>query len=251
MKYKWLCCLLFLSFQTFADAKTNRPTDTLKKQYQFASIQYLVEQEVGKMVLPQIYKNLNIDITVTPLPAPRAQSVANSGMMSGEIMRIWGYGEENKNTIRVPTPYYYLETMAFTLVDKTIDIISKVDLAQYRIAKVRGVKHTDKITKGLNNVYETTSTENMFKLLLSGQVDVALTNTLDGALMIKKGHFHSITPQSKPLAFYPLYHYVHQRDKILVEVIDQEIIRLQQNGQLAVMVKKAENVLIDMNTTSK
>ncbi|TWX56179.1 hypothetical protein [Colwellia hornerae] len=36
--------------------------------YNFASIELLIEQEVGRIVLPQIYKNIGIDITITPLP---------------------------------------------------------------------------------------------------------------------------------------------------------------------------------------
>lgn len=251
MKYLWFICTFFFSVHAFASTQKNKPIKGLKKQYQFASIQYLIEQEVGRLVLPQIYKSLDINISITPLPAQRAQHVANTGIMSGEIMRIWEYGVENQSTIRVPTPYYYLETMAFTLKGKTIDITNKSELALYRIAKVRGVKHTDKITKSLEHVYEANSTENMFKLLITGQVDVALTNTLDGILMIEKGQFTNIAPQSSPLAYFPLYHYINERDIELVDIIDQEIIRLQQNGQLKSMVKQAENHLIDINTQRK
>jgi ABC-type amino acid transport substrate-binding protein len=88
---------------------------------------------------------------VTPFPGNRAQYAADSGMQDGEIMRIATYGNEALNTIRVPTPYYYLETMPFVLKNSDIVINSKQDLAQYRVAKIRGVKHTNNITKGLKN----------------------------------------------------------------------------------------------------
>ena len=73
-------------------------------------IEYLIEQEVGRLVLPQIYKNIGIDISIEPLPAQRAQYAARTGSKDGEIMRIWTYGDENLTTIRVPTAYYFLET---------------------------------------------------------------------------------------------------------------------------------------------
>lgn len=70
---------------------------------------------MGRIVLTQVYKNIGINITISPLLGKRVQCSANSGIKDGEIMRIWTYGEENLNTIRVPTPYYYLETMPFVL----------------------------------------------------------------------------------------------------------------------------------------
>ncbi|WP_238937617.1 hypothetical protein [Pseudoalteromonas sp. S16_S37] len=36
--------------------------------YHFASINYLIEQEVGRIVISEIYQQLGIDIIITPLP---------------------------------------------------------------------------------------------------------------------------------------------------------------------------------------
>jgi hypothetical protein len=145
-----------------------------------ASIELLIEQEVGRIVLPKFYQNIGITVEVTPLPGKRAQHAANSGYQDGEIMRIWSYGEEALNTVRVPTHYYYLETMPFVLKSSGIVIESRQDLAKYRIAKIRGVKHTNNITKGFSKLYDMNSTEKMFKLLLNNKVDEVLTNTIDG-----------------------------------------------------------------------
>ena len=84
-----------------------------KEKYSFVSIENLIEQEIGRIIIPKIYQKLNIDVDISSKPAKRAQAYATSGKKDGEIMRIWTYGVENKTTIRVPTPYYKLETMAF------------------------------------------------------------------------------------------------------------------------------------------
>jgi ABC-type amino acid transport substrate-binding protein len=215
--------------------------------YQFASIEYLIEQEIGRIVLPKIYKNIGIDIVVVPLPGQRAQFEANVGIKDGEIMRIWTYGDENKQSIRVPTPYYYLETMAFILKDSQIDIRNKDDLKKYRLAKVRGVKHTNNITKGLSNVYEMNSTENMFRMLNNGKIDVVLTNTLDGNLVLKRLGFDNIVSINKPLAVLPLYHYVFEKHKVMVPLIDSEILRLKNSGVLAQMILLAEQKVTNLN----
>jgi polar amino acid transport system substrate-binding protein len=219
--------------------------------YNFASIELLIEQEVGRIVIPQIYKNIGINIAVTPLPAQRAQFVANTGEKDGEIMRIWSYGNENIQTIRVLTPYYYLETMPFSLKERQLDIRDKKDLKKYKLAKVRGVKHTNNITEGMNNVYEITSTENMFKMLRNGIVDVALTNTLDGKLTLERLDYGNIEYSIKPLAVLPLYHYINKKHKALVPLINQEIIRIRENGELKAMINRAEQQVISLNQQRK
>jgi ABC-type amino acid transport substrate-binding protein len=214
--------------------------------YQFASIEHLVEQEVGEIILPKIYKNIGINIFITPLPGKRAQFVANNGYHAGEIMRIWTYGLENVNTVRVPTPYYYLETMPFILKKSNIVIKHKKDLSKYRLSKIRGVKHTNNITKGMHDIYEMSNSKEMFKLLVSGKVDVVLTNTLDGNLTLKElGYADIITPMKSPLAVLPLYHYIHKKHVELVPLIDKEIKRLKNSGVLATMIIKAEKEVID------
>ena len=76
---------------------------TNAEEYHFVSINNLIEQEVGRIVLPQVYKSLGIDITIVPMPGQRAQYEASSGNRDGEIMRIFTYGLENPTTHRVPT----------------------------------------------------------------------------------------------------------------------------------------------------
>jgi ABC-type amino acid transport substrate-binding protein len=162
--YLYLTSVFFFSLKVASanDISINLNTTNLnqsdtKKQFNatiqlnLASIELLIEQEVGRIVLPKIYNNIGITVEVTPFPGNRAQYAADSGMQDGEIMRIATYGNEALNTIRVPTPYYYLETMPFVLKNSDIVINSKQDLAQYRVAKIRGVKHTNNITKGLKN----------------------------------------------------------------------------------------------------
>lgn len=229
------------------DTLAVQPVLSVTHHYDFASIELLIEQEVGRIALTQIYKNIGIDINISPLPGKRAQYVANSGMKDGEIMRIWTYGEENPNSIRVPTPYYYLETMSFVLRASDIVISKKEDLAKFRLTKIRGVKHTNNITQGLTNIYEMSSTEDMFKLLLNGKVEVALTNTIDGNLALARLDLANIVSMKEPLARLPLYHYIHEKHQDLIPLIDKEIQRMKNNGELAQLISSAEQRVILLN----
>jgi len=236
------CLLTFL----FLVCSNNVLAEQLKNAYQFASIELLIEQEIGRMLLPKIYQQLGLSIEITPLPADRAQYMAVNSLNDGEIMRIWSYGIENPTTIRVPTPYYYLETMPFVNRGSGILINSVEDLSKYRIARVRGVKHTNNITKGLTNVYDAKNTESMFKLLKQDMVDVVLTNTLDGNLKLKElGYLDKIIPMAKPLNVHPLYQYLSQDNRALVPIVDKEIQRLTKSGTLQKWVKFAESTMLN------
>ncbi|MBE0364452.1 hypothetical protein PULV_a2791 [Pseudoalteromonas ulvae UL12] len=234
----------------FCSISSNANDAPIKHHYQFASIEYLFEQEVGRLVLPQIYLTLGITVDISPLPGNRAQYVVNSGEFDGEIMRIWSYGEENPDTVRVPTPYYYLETMAFVRSDSLIKVNSVSDLASLRIGRVRGVKHTNNITEGLTDIYDVHSTQLMFELLEQDRIDVALTNTLDGNVIIQSYPFTNIKAMEKPLATLPLYHYLHKKNLPLVSLLDEKIHELSASGELKSMITQAENYVIKqyMNT---
>ncbi|MGJ8679438.1 substrate-binding periplasmic protein [Paraglaciecola sp.] len=216
------------------------------KEYHFVSIQNLVEQEVGRLVLPQIYRKLGIDITITPLPGKRAQAHATSGKSDGEIMRIYNYGIENPTTLRVPTPYYSLETMAFVKVGNGVRISNKEDLSRFRLGKVRGVKHTNYITQGLDNVTDHDSTEQIMRLVDRGMLDVALTNTTDGLMALKMLSISTVKPMEKPLRKLALYHYIHEDHKALIPLLDAMIKEMTQTGELALITRAVEKEILQI-----
>jgi ABC-type amino acid transport substrate-binding protein len=137
--------------------------------------------------------------------------------------------------------------MPFVLKNSDISILKKQDLAKYRLTKIRGVKHTNNITQGLKNIYEMSSTEDMFKLLLSGKVDVVLTNTSDGNLALERLGLSNVVSMVKPLTRLPLYHYIHKNNKNLVQLVDKEILRMKGNGELASLIQQAEQSIVQLN----
>lgn len=229
---KLLCCFLVFASSCIAE------------EYHFVSINNLVEQEVGRIVLPQIYEQMDIEITIKPLPGKRAQYEATSGISDGEIMRIFTYGIENPTVHRVPTPYYQLETMAFIQKDSNIIINNKDDLAKYKIAKVRGVKHTNNITKGLDT-FDFNSTEQALRFVEKGRADIALTNTTDGLMTLKRFHIKNVMPIESPLATLELFHYIHADHKSLVPRVDAKIKEMKLNGELAQIIEIAENAIFN------
>lgn len=215
------------------------------QDYSFAAIRGLIEQDVGRLIMPKVYEKLGFTIDIEPMPGDRAQKEATSGEKDGEIMRIFTYGEENPTTIRVPTPYYQLETMGFVHRDSSIVINSKEDLANYRLVKVRGVKHTNNISSGMPDVHNIKNTTNMMEFLHRGRADIALTNTVDGILVLKQMGYSHIIPLGQPLAVLDLFNYIHEDHAELVPVVDAVIKDMIATGELAEVIKNAEEKIIE------
>ena len=226
-------------------------SNSFAESYHFVSIDKLIEQEIGRVVLPQIYDKLDLSITITPLPGKRAQFEVTSGSRDGEIMRIYSYGEENNTVIRVPTAYYYLETMAFVRKGSGVVINSKEDLLNYKVVKVRGVKHTNNITKGHESVVDLNNTRQIMQFLAAGRANVALTNTVDGLMTIEELGLDEIEPVGVPLERSELYHYIHQKHEELVPKIDHVIKQMIISGELERIIKDAEAAVIDGKTMAK
>lgn len=222
--------LLFVFLSLFSRAE----------EYDLVSIEGLYEQQVGQLILPVIYKKLGLDITITAMPGKRAMLEAVSGRKDGEIMRIWSYGIEHPETVRVPTPYYQLETVAFYKDGADVDVASTKDLANYSVLKVRGVKHTNNITDGLTSVYDYDDTESMLRALNTSRNSIALTHSADGLFSISKHKLEGIQLINPPLATFPLYHYVHRKNSHLIEGLDKAINAMKDSGELAAVIAAAE-----------
>lgn len=210
------------------------------EEYRFVSISGLYGQEVGEIILAEVYKRIGVDIKVSRMPGQRAVIEATSGRVDGEVMRIWSYGVEHPELIRVPTSYYFLESVAFYRKGSGIQVDTVEDLAKYSVLKVRGVKHANTITAGLTRVYDYDDSQEMFNALKADRDNVALTNRADGSFTIKKYNLQDIESSSHPLLSFPLYHYVHHKNKHLVEKIDREILAMKGSGELDQLIYAAE-----------
>ncbi len=220
---------------------------SMAEEYNFVSISGLYEQQVGQIILTQIYKNLGISISIKPLPGKRAISETVSGRMDGEIMRIWSYGLEHPETVRIPTPYYHLETMVFYKKGSGINVESATDLTNYSILKVRGVKHTNNITQGLELVYNYDDTPSMLMALDKERSNIALTHTGDGLFAIKKYQIKGIERINEPLSILPLYHYLHKRNSHLIDRVDRQIREMKSSGELEKLIMTAEKQVFEMH----
>lgn len=234
IKYIFLCIsLLFLTTNLYS-----------KKVYHFVSMENIIIEEVGRIVVPEIFKKLNIETTVTPLPAKRAELEVFMGRKDGEVMRIGSYIKSNPNTIRVPTSYYSFGTTAFVRKDSGIVIDKIEDLKKYRIVKQVGVKHTNDVTAGMPNVTSLKTKEAMMLFLQRKRADIVLTSAIDGDFTLKKLNIKNIVKIKKPLSRFEIYIYMYKDHKEIVPEVDSIIKQMIANGELEELVKEAEKEVL-------
>ncbi|MFW7522692.1 substrate-binding periplasmic protein [Vibrio ostreicida] len=210
--------------------------------YTFASIENLPEQMISAKIMTEIYSQLGYDLQVKPLPGLRAQSAANSGKVAGEVARIWGYGDQTPNVIRVPTAYYSLQTVGYALSNSGIKVNDKKELSRYKVVIIRGVKHTAKIIQGMkkSSIEVIDNPESMMQSVSSGRAQIALTNPLLGSLVLQKLGANNMELVGPPLDQLELYHYIHKDHADLVPIINQKIIELRDSGELDTLIAKSE-----------
>ncbi|NKF49060.1 transporter substrate-binding domain-containing protein [Shewanella sp. WXL01] len=239
-----LVALLLSNLTAQAQAEYSAVSKT--ESLQFNGITDLSEQQVGKIVFKQISQQLELPVEVELIPAKRAEREVNLGDAAGEIMRIYAYGVDNSNVIRVPTPYYSLKTTAFALKDNPHAQRLVNNINQANIGVVHGGKHTSHYVHSAKSVIQVSSTEQMMKLVRYKRVDLALTSYLDGLQFLKHNSIHGIVPLKSDVASHNLYIYLNHQHADLVPLFDDKIKQLKRTGQLAKMIRDAEAQVLAM-----
>lgn len=207
-------------------------------EYTFVRIENLPEQEIGERLLKEVYKRAGIEIEVEAMSGVRALEAASSGEKDGEALRIWSVGEKYPSLIRVPTPLSALTTQAFVRKDSNITLSSPDELKKFSIVITRGVAHTKDITAGLENVHEVPSEDLLMPFVEAGRAELALTSLENGMVILKNAGINDVVPVEKPLKIHPLYHYVNEKNKNLVEKIDAVIKEMTASGELEKLQKQ-------------
>ena len=233
-KYKYLLCVVLM----FSSAKVQA------EPYPFVGIKGLAEQEVGQAIFTEICNSHRLKCKIDMLPANRAERSVGLSKSAGEIMRIWEYGIENPDLIRVPTPYYFLQTALLVRDDNRLNIYSLKDIVDVNVGVIRGVKHTQLINANENKLLQVSSTEQLMRLLIKGRIDVAVTSRLDGLSTINKLGTDNIMVLPVELQTHPLYVYVNPEYAHLVPVLDDAINLITHSGELESARLVAEDAVL-------
>ncbi|WP_286237569.1 substrate-binding periplasmic protein [Neptuniibacter halophilus] len=180
-----------------------------------------------KMVkfLTRVYGRAEIPVTFIEVPVRRSLSSANRGTLAGDVGRVAGIDKEYPNLVPLPTPVFYIRGRAFSLRPELPEINQWADLHDYHVGIVRGVIYSKKgVENRVNTIITAHDNVHLFKLLIAGRIDYAITESDIAEELLKRDFAGSgIYANGKVLFEGVLYHYLNKKYEKLFPVIDQAI----------------------------
>jgi len=209
----------------------------------FTQIVDTPDQAIGAVIVKAAYEKLGIPVKFAILPGKRALAESSEGRADGEVHRIFEVGNAYPTLLRVPTPINYIEPSAFSK-KHGFKVTDCAALQGYQIGIVRGVKHSQLCTQGMENVFVGDDLTGVMRMLDAGRVDLLITARINGLLLAKELGLDAIKPLSPPLSRLWVYHYLHERHKDLVPTIDAVFKAMQESGALEVLREPAVQQLL-------
>ncbi len=209
----------------------------------FTQIVDTPDQAIGAVIVKAAYEKLGIPVKFAILPGKRALVESSEGRADGEVHRIFEIGDEYPTLLRVPTPINYIEPSVFSK-KHGFEVTDCTALQGYQIGIVRGVKHSQLCTQGMENVFVGDDLRGVMRMLDAGRVDLLITARINGLLMAKELGLDAIKPLSPPLSRLWVYHYLHERHKELVPTIDTVFKAMRESGELEALREQAAQQLL-------
>ena len=229
-------CGVFSSAPVHADSRPMNPRHLLV----FTSFPSDGMALLFRRILTEAYGRIGYDVKIEGVPAERALVMSNQGEVDGEAARVSVIEIACPNLIRVPTPLYINRVVAFSRVGD-IDLSSGWEaLYPYRVGVVRGYKFVNKMTASMNRVVAP-DYENLFIMLENGRLDVAVTEYFDALPTLKELQPNNVRILVPPLAYNPMYHYLHKGHADLVPKIDKVLRDMRREGRMQAIQLEIEH----------
>ncbi len=190
---------------------------------------------VYSKILEAIYNRADIPLEFVVMPTQRSLSQSTRGIIDGELVRIHKVGDLYPTLIRVPTPFTFFESRAFARtqsIQRNIQQDGWNALQDYRIGIVRGMKHAEIGLKDHKNIVDVNRTEQLFRMLELNRIDIAISSGVNGLSFIDKFDLQSVHLLEPALQRHDLYHYLHEKNKHYVLILDKTIRAMKENGEL-------------------
>ena len=209
----------------------------------FTQIVDTPDQAIGAVIVKAAYEKLGMPVKFEILPGKRALMESSEGRADGDVHRIFEIGDEYPTLLRVPTAINYIEPSVFSKKHE-FEVTDCAALKGYQIGIVRGVKHSQLCTQGMENVFVGDDLTGVMRMLDAGRVELLITARINGLLLAKKLKLDAIKPLSPPLSRFWVYHYLHERHKDLVPTIDKVFKAMQESGELEALRAQAVQKLL-------
>ena len=178
----------------------------------------------------EAFRRAGLAIKLVSLPSERSLQSANAGEVDGEGLRVAGLSSQYANLVQVPERYISVSFVAFAK-DAMINLDTGWDaLKSQRVAFITGWKMFEANAAAARVVNKVDKPEQMFRMLDSGRVDLALYTRTDGIALVRSMGLSSIAPLSPPLKEVDMYLYRNKKHEDAVPKLYQAFGEIKADG---------------------
>jgi len=197
---------------------------------------------VAGRLLTEIYRQAGLQLKIEVVPGARASLMSLSGQSDGDVIRIRSYGQTYPQLVRVDPAYYRLSVRAYSMPGRNAVVRTPDDLQHYSLGAIRGVAYASELTENHPALTLTQNSEQMFRMLQAGRLDLALDTTVTAQSSINKLGLKDVV-ESPELARFDFHHYLHARRKDLAPRIGEVIRKMKASGELDRLTAEYEAVM--------
>lgn len=219
-----LFLLLAIFFGLSVAARADRPTVTVSTNNTPHDRQAL--HDLSK----EAFRRIGMDFKLVSLPSERSLHSANLGEVDGEGLRIAGLTGQYPNLVQVPERYIGISFVAFAK-DATIKLDQGWEsLKPHRVAFINGWKMFEANASGARSVSKVDKPEQLFLMLDSGRIDLALYTRADGLALVRNMGLGAIAPVAPALKDVDMYLYLNKKHEALVPKLAQALREMKADG---------------------
>lgn len=189
-----------------------------------------LDRKALELLSREAFHRAGLEFKMVSNPSERSLFMANQGEVDGEGLRIAGLSSQYPNLIQVPERFVGISFVAFAK-DARINLDKSWEsLKPYRVALITGWKMFEANTSSAKSVTKVDKPEQMFKMLESGRVDLALYTRADGIALLRNLKISTVAPISPSLKDVDMYLYLNKKHEALAPRIAQALREMKGDG---------------------
>ena len=189
-----------------------------------------LDRKALELLSKEAFRRIGVDVRLVGNPSERSLHMANQGEIDGEGLRVSGLGSQYPNLMQVPEPYIGISFVAFAK-DARINVNPGWEsLKPYRVAFITGWKMFEANASNARSVTKVDTPEQLFKMLDSDRIDLALYTRADGIALVGRMGLSTITPLAPALKDVDMFLYLHKRHEALVPRLAQALRDMKADG---------------------
>lgn len=181
-------------------------------------------------------RRLGYQLNLVRHPSERSLHLANEGEVDGEGFRVAGLSSQYANLLQVPERYGEVNFVAFAKAGALSTAAGWESLRGKRVAYITGWKLFESNVAAAQSVVKVEQAEQMFQMLDSGRIDVALYTLRDGVALVRELGLKSVQASTPALKNSDMFLYLHRKHEALVPRLAQVLREMKADGSYGRLV---------------